>query len=235
MTVAGGTIQSFGVGDTLVFADHYTTSLPVLDGKRTVLLVLSGDTQSVTGITDALTGNPGGMTAQGTHTGQGHKISLFDKICGPAEPIQYAIALSPAAPTWGVVFLTDFDTDGAAIRATDYADSASGSSLTLPSLTVTDADDIWTFVWNNPDDTTVGRLSPQSPLTGAGLITRGALDYAEAGTESWRSSSATGTRSYATAAGTTHEGALGVIMIVGEYAAAITGGWGVGQIRMDGA
>jgi hypothetical protein len=62
-------------------------------------------------------------------------------------------------------------------------------------------------------------------------ITGGSSYYTEDSYEVWQSSAATGTREYAVLSGD-YEAAIGAMVLVGEYAAPSTGGWGVGMIRM---
>jgi hypothetical protein len=229
---AGAFSNTLSPGSTAFDVSHPAPAAdPAHDGTRTVIAVITEDTQSVTSIAIAIVGFPdGGFTARDTYSAQGKKISLFDKICGPTgEDEPYRIFVDIPAATVGIGYLADFDGAGDAIRAADFADAATGTALTLPSLTAVAADDIWTLVWSNPVSGGGGQLRPQAPLSTNGntIVSSGSIFYVEEAHESWRSSAATGTRSYAVTSGS-HEGAVGVIILVGEAQL----GWGVGQIRM---
>ena len=74
-------------------------------------------------------------------------------------------------------------------------------------------------------------MRPIPPLSspGGGFYSGDVLWMTE-GLQSWRSNGPTGTRSFVTSS-STHEGAVGVMMIVGEFPVPV-GGWGVGLVRM---
>lgn len=203
-----------------------------LDEKRSLLAVLTNDTQSITSVTVTAGGAAGGWTARGTFSGHGKKWSLFDKICGPSEPTTYTVTFSPAisgpSPANCVIaYLADFTAAGDPIRATGSASGAADTTLTLPSLTASNAEDVFAAVWDDPA-TSEGYLRAQSPLTGTDAFTGGLDLWTQLGYENYQSSAATGTRTFSVASGT-YTTALGVIMLVGATSG---GGWGVGQIRM---
>lgn len=230
----GVTAVDNGLGNvTVVKAEHHTSS--DRDGKRSVLTVLTIGTTTVTGITVEGSGAPGGWTAGPTYTAQSRTLSLFSKTCGPSEPFRYDVTMSapiPAGPTNRVAaWMADFDTAGDPLRASTFADGGSaGTSLTFSSLSATNADDIWALAWDNPTNANLGQLHAVSPLVAKGNIS--ALDtfYMEGAAESWQSSSATGSRSFAVDPGDSYEAAIGVMVLVGGSAPA--GGWGVGMVRM---
>jgi hypothetical protein len=205
------------------------------DGQRTILAVVIPSTTTITHIYERFTTTDGGFTLVGAYGSLGKELRLYSKICGPAEAHQYEIHFTPASPggvDTVIVWLTDFAVVGNAIRTYGFVGSPSGTSLTLPSITAVNGDDIFTLVWNNPL-TAAGQLRPQAPLrtTGNALVSAFPQFYMEESTEVWQSSAPTGTRSYAVASGN-HEGSIGVIMLVGGIEPAAVGGWGVGAVRM---
>jgi hypothetical protein len=232
MSRVGSGLEQASGGSVLVKGTHSTPS--GFNGYRSVLAIISSSTQTVGAITVETGGAPGGWTVGPTHTAQGRKLSLFHKICGPTEAYRYNVALSPATPVGTITFsyLVDFITTGAALRAQTFADAATGTTLTFSSLTVSDADDIWAVVWCDPV-TGGGTLKPQPPLSTSNHTAVGPpFNHTEDATQAWQSNAPTGTRSYQTSNGISHEGAIGVMMIVGEFPVPDLGGWGVGMVRM---
>ena len=225
-----------GLGNITTVKAEHPDSLN-RDGKRSVLAVLTIGSTTVTGITVEGTGAPGGWTAGATYTAQSRTLSLFSKTCDASEPFRYDVTMSAPIPA-GVAnrvlaWMADFVTAGDPIRTQSFADGGSGgSSLTFASLTAVDADDIWAMAWDNPDNTNFGQLHADSPLTWTGLASAaGGSSYTEDATESWQSSSPTGTRSFTVNPGDSYEAAIGVMVLVGG-AAPTGGGWGVGMVRM---
>ena len=229
MSYVGSTVVSTAT-DAVILPSHPFVGSHT--DQRTVLVVLTPATTTITNIYERFTTTDGGFTARATYTAQGRKLWLFDKICGPSEAHQYEVHFTPAS-SGGVNavigFLADFTTTGDPIAAHAFADSASGTALTLPSVQATNGDDIYALVWSDPL-VSVGRLRPQSPLSTSGNSSFASNAYMENAREVWQSSSPTGTRQFAVASGS-HEGAIGVILLVGGFAPS-AGGWGVGAIRM---
>lgn len=224
-----------GLGNVITVLAHHDGPAGSYDTLRSVLVVLTSDTQTVGAITVHGTGAAGGWTAYDTYTAQGRKLWLYTKTCDATEPSSYDVALSPPIPSTVTVvtWLTDWAPTGIdGIRAVSYADAAGGTTLTLPSLTVTDAGTIWALVWTHPGAGAHG-LKPQSPLVPTGVsLGSGASDYLEDASQGWCSSNPTGTRTYATDGAAVYDNAVGVMMIVGECIAPPAGGWGIGQVRM---
>jgi hypothetical protein len=207
----------------------------VRTGWRTVLVILTPSTFTITNIYNVGGVVDGGFTLRATYTAQGQTMRLYDKICLVTEPNGYTVTFTPTATSPGpkvIGFMADFATAGDAISAYGFADDdvTNGTTLTLPSIAATSGDDIYTLVWDNPD-TSSGQLRPQSPLrTGPNAaLSAGLTVYMEESREIWASSSPTGTRQYAVPSGT-YLAAVGVIMLIGGTP--ITGGWGVGMVRM---
>jgi hypothetical protein len=199
------------------------------DGQRSVLAIVIPDTRTVSSILVFPGGAAGGWTLFGTYAAQGRKWWLYDKICGPSEPQTYTVTLSGAVSDFNFMWLTDFATQGAAIRAASYADGAAGSTLTLPSLTAVRADDLYSVAWG--EDADGKQLRPDSPLTRIGAGATQAIWHSEHARQVWQSSSATGTRSYTMTDSGTFDKAVAAMILVGEIPA-VGGGWGVGSVRM---
>ena len=228
MTWIGTGSAAFSSGDAAFNISH--SGFGSHDGERSVLIINTESTVSVTAIVGLFPTVPGGWTLQGTSTAQGRTWHLYDKICGPTEPLTYGVSLSPAAGNLGVAYLTDFATGGDAIRAVGYADAASASVLTLPSLTAVRADDIYSAAWS--EDSNNLQLRPDSPLTRIGAGTTQGPWHFEHARQVWQSSSATGTRTYTMTSAGAYDKAVGVMVLVGDFDPQPPGGWGVGQVRM---
>lgn len=228
MTYRASGSGSASSGDSSFLVNH-DGSGPFTD-QRSVFAIITKSTVTVTNIQRLFPTAAGGWTFRSSSTAQGRTWWLYDKICDASEAIGYVVTLSGVAGalTWGVI--SDFYSGGDAIRAVGYGDAASASTLAVPSLTATRADDLYSLAWG--EDTDAQQLRPDSPLTRIGSgITQGGL-HGEAARQVWQSSSATGTRSYTMTSAGVFDKAFGVVLLVGDFDPQPLGGWGVGQVRM---
>lgn len=204
------------------------------DGERSVLVVFTDDAQTVS-VLESPGGGSGGWTHEATHTANGISLWLFHKLCGPSESQDYTVNLSASSAIRSVAYLADFVTADDPVRDYDFTDSASGSTVTLPSLSVADGDELWGFIWSAPVDPD-GVLVEDPPLvnmmSAGGGIGGAYPTWSEASREELFGVSApTGTRSYTVVGPSTYENAIAVVMITGRYVAAV-GGWAAGMVRM---
>lgn len=198
--------------------------------RRRVVVIITDDAQTVTAVDAVLPGGgtDGEWTARDTYTAQGKKIWLYDRTSDTVGALGHYTPATDFTTGRVVGFLADFETGGDALRAVGFADAASATTLTLPSLTADAAFYLYTVVWDEPG-AGGGELDPQPPLAAGFTLAQGSANWARNGSQLWESSAATGTRSHTDPSSRTYARAVGVIMLIGE---ATLGGWGVGQIRM---
>jgi hypothetical protein len=199
--------------------------------RRRVVVIITDDTQTVTAVDAVLPGGgtDGEWTARDTYTAQGKKIWLYDRTSDTVGALAHYTPATDSTTGKVVGWLNEFECGGDAIRAVGFAAAgADATTLTLPSITATDAFWLYTVGWDEPG-AGGGEFDPQSPLHASVPLAEHPAVWSRNGDQDWRSSSATGTRSYVDRFSRPCARAVGVIMLIGE---ATLGGWGVGQIRM---